>query len=401
MSNADPAEVTVSISGDGVSVEKSFEPNDFPVPAIAFVVRSERDETVTVRLSDQVPDRVDAEDIGFHPKYGSEFWSVEDGNIVFEREFEAGEEYTTVYGLRASQTDDVDSFMSEPTLEAVDPPADDAGQVVRDVIGDENGSADSTPADAETDDDDAVEPLELDDPSGGDVEPDIEDDATGPSAAVEESSDEADHSPGGIDDASLDTGESSDTEGAAVETETGADDESGSDAGSVPADPAAALAEQIRSGDVDDDDLDELRDALGVSNDDGSTDARIQQLQSELADLRAYTNALEEFLDENGDGQRIVEDVQDRVDDVESGLEDVRDAVDDVAEEVESLSDEVTEVRESLEAVDDLEQRLETIEAEYEEAHEDIQAISRMREQLSSVFGAEMEGPTGAEDDES
>lgn len=399
MSNADPAEVTVSISGDGVSVEKSFEPNDFPVPAIAFVVRSDRDEAVTVRLSDQVPDRVDAEDIGFHPKYGSEFWSVEDGNIVFEREFEGGEEYTTVYGLRASQTDDVESFMSEPTLEAVDPPADDAGQVVRDVIGDENGSTDAAD-DAETDDD-GVEPLELDDPSGGDVEPDIEDGESEPSAAAEESSDDADDSPGGIDDAPLDTGDSIDAEGAAVETETGADDGAGSGAGNVPADPAAALAEQIRSGDVDDDDLDELRDALGVSDDDGSTDARIQQLQSELADLRAYTGALEEFLDENGDGQRIVEDVQDRVDDVESGLEDVRDDVDDVAEDVESLSDEVTEVRESAEAVDDLEQRLETMEAEYEEAHEDIQAISRMREQLSSVFGAEMEGPTGPEDDES
>ena len=150
MSSADPAEVSMVVSRDGVTVEKSFEPDDFPVPAIAFVIRAERDEAVTVRISDEVPEQVAAEDIGFHPKYGAEFWSVDEGNIVFEREFESGEEYTTVYGLRASQTDDVESYMSEPTLEDVDPPLDDAGQVVREVIGDDVDDADDGGDDATT-----------------------------------------------------------------------------------------------------------------------------------------------------------------------------------------------------------------------------------------------------------
>jgi hypothetical protein len=107
MSNADHDEV-VTGSSDGVSVEKSFEPDDFPVPAIAFVVRSERDEPVSVRLVDSVPSHVPPEDIGFHPKYGAEFWGVEGETIVFEREFEPDEEYTTVYGLRGGDTDDVE-----------------------------------------------------------------------------------------------------------------------------------------------------------------------------------------------------------------------------------------------------------------------------------------------------
>ncbi|MUV88407.1 hypothetical protein GJ631_18075, partial [Natronomonas sp. CBA1123] len=136
MSNAEPEE-RVTASSDGVTVEKSFEPDDFPVPAIAFVVRSEREETVAVRMVDSVPEHVTPEDIGFHPKYGAEFWGVDGDAIVFEREFEPGEEYTTVYGLRGGDSDDVEKYMTDPVLETVHPPleeSEDSEDVVRDVI---------------------------------------------------------------------------------------------------------------------------------------------------------------------------------------------------------------------------------------------------------------------------
>ncbi len=101
-------------------MEKSFEPDDFPVPAIAFVIHAGRGETTDVRIVDRVPDDVPAQDIGFHPKYGADFWTVEDDEIVFEREFEAGEEYTTVYGLRAKDTEDVSRFLTDPAIEGVE-----------------------------------------------------------------------------------------------------------------------------------------------------------------------------------------------------------------------------------------------------------------------------------------
>ena len=84
MTDADPEE-TVTVTSDDVTVEKSFEPDDFPVPAIAFTIRSERETPVSVRFVDTVPDDVAPENIGFHPKYGAEFWDVEDGRIVFQR----------------------------------------------------------------------------------------------------------------------------------------------------------------------------------------------------------------------------------------------------------------------------------------------------------------------------
>lgn len=456
MSNADPAEVSMVVSRDGVTVEKSFEPDDFPVPAIAFVIRSERDESVSVRLTDEVPEQVDAEDIGFHPKYGAEFWSVEGEIIVFDREFEAGEEYTTVYGLRASQTDDVESYLGEPTIDDVDPPSDDSGQAVRDVIGDDGeeidldspsdddieaaiaaadeASEERTPEedDASADDEDeAVEPLHLNDPNeGGDVEPERP-----TTASSGDSTDDADP----------------------VTVDAGAD-----------GDLAAALASQIRAGDASEGDVAALRRAFAAGGD-GSTDARIKQLQSEVADLRAYTNALEEFLDESGEGMELVQDLQDdvqgleselatvrtradeaveradaveegfedvggeiddlsedvsaavdRVDAVEETVSDVDDAVesvesavegmrddlsavesemDDVHENVDEVSADVADVVESLDDVEDLDDRLASLEDEFDEAREDLQALSEMREQLSSVFGAQVQADEGADDE--
>ena len=406
MSNADPAEVSMVVSRDGVTVEKSFEPDDFPVPAIAFVIRADREETVSVRLSDEVPDAVDAEDIGFHPKYGAEFWSVEEGDIVFEREFEAGEEYTTVYGLRASQTDDVESYMSEPTIESVDPPLEDAGQVVRDVIGDEGSGRSEGPsssdieaaiaaADADESDDPAdeahevdeadeaddepVEPLKLNDPNdGGDVEPEIDTPA---------------------DDA---------VESAVVEAEPDAET-AGVDADSD--DPVAAIAQQIRTGQADDADLAALRRALGGGGD-GSRDARIKQLQSELADLRAYTNALEEFLDENGDAQQLIEDVQSSVERLDQQLSSVESRADsavtrvaDVESDVDRVDDDLdglaSEVADAHEQVDRVEIELGSVSESVDAVETDVEALSgdveEVSEELSSVH-EEVEGVHGEMD---
>lgn len=423
MSNADPGEV-VTASSDGVSVEKSFEPDDFPVPAIAFVLHAERDEAVSVRLVDTVPSHVPPEDIGFHPKYGAEYWGVEGDTIVFEREFEPGEEYTTVYGLRGGDAEDVEEFMTEPTIEKVDPPLEeaDAGQTVRDVIGD-------TAADESDEAEEAVSSVDEDDES---------DDVASAVEKVDTDEEATDES----DDMDL-----PDADGAA------------SGAASVAAIPegeslVSALAEEIRSGDVEDEAVEELRDALGVDLASASVEARIEHLQSSVSDLEAYTEALEEFLDENGDAQRLISDVKadfeeatERFDDLESkaeaaeeaansvddrleeqfdelegrleeelddvekrvetALEDVEEtiddvdetveqkvsaeldelwsAVDDAAEDVSAVSEELESLREEVgEATDD---RIETVEAKLDELSQELDELAEMRDRLTSALG--------------
>jgi hypothetical protein len=57
------------------------------------------------------------DDVGFHPEYGSEFWSVDGHTLVFERELEPEAEIETVYGLRGPESDEPERFLGEPTIE--------------------------------------------------------------------------------------------------------------------------------------------------------------------------------------------------------------------------------------------------------------------------------------------
>jgi chromosome segregation ATPase len=47
-----------------------------------------------------------------------------------------------------------------------------------------------------------------------------------------------------------------------------------------------------------------------ASEEGGRVEARIRHLQNEVSDLKAYTNALEEFLDEEGTGRQVIESVR-------------------------------------------------------------------------------------------
>jgi len=431
---------------DGVTVEKTYEPEDFPVPAIAFTITSERDEAISVRMADTVPEDIPTEDIGFHPKYGAEFWDVEGSTIVFTREFEPHEEYVTVYGLRGKDAAEVDRFLTEPELTSVDPIQGASGDVVRDVIGHEESGAHAETDDVTVDVSTSEPEPDHDDESDGDLDidlpdPDADDDAG-------EDSD-ADDDVGEDSDADDDTGEDPDTTDADAATET--DTDSG-EAGVGAVEPeatshAAALAAEIRDGEVDDADLADLRDALGVTAD-ASTDARVDHLQSTVTDLEAYADALEEFLDEEGDAQSILSDVREdyesateRLDDLEGevaridalerdvaridDLEDEVARIDDLEDEVARIDDlerdvaRIDDLEEEVARIDDLEgdlgalrddvtaveedvaeateDRLVAMEADIEALEEELAEVAEMRDRLANALGG-LGGSAGGED---
>ncbi|QPV62674.1 hypothetical protein I7X12_18405 [Halosimplex litoreum] len=395
----------VSVSSDGVAVDKRFEEDEFPVPAIAFEIQSARSETVTVTLVDRVPEDVAVEDLGFHPEYGSEYWTIDEEQITFERELEAGAEYTTVYGIRATGTDNVEQFLTTPTIETVDPPLEDgdgsvvdegSSDVVRDVIsgdGDVPGLEDDEDPDGSDED---VETLNLKDPN--------------------EPADAGSNGSGGGDGDS-----SGDSSGGTVAVED-------ADVDSL----VGALAAEIRNQNVDAEDVKLLRKAFDLAEDDnGSVDARIQHLQTEVSDLLAYTGALEEFLDENGTGDEMIEEFREQVESFESELEQVREMasgheqsiseveetvasvessmdalqsdMDEVLEDVEAVQSDVDSVQDEVDSVegsvdevesdlDELESQVgdidvEDVRADIEDIDEEIEELKEWREQLSSVIG--------------
>ncbi len=265
---------SVRVSAEGVRVLKRFAADRFPVPAIEFKISSGRDQQVSLRLSDRVPDGVDVDDLGFHPDYGSRHWTIEEDRITFERDLEQSESYTTVYGIRSA--DSIEQFLTEPEVESVDPPlrvSDD------DIVLESN---------------DAL----VEDAIVGDIEPE-ETDETAEEPEVPSTLDlgNPSNSPTAVDDSTVDEPPVADRSEEPGPVDTPAD-------GSL----VGALAAEIRENNVPQRDVELLRSALSETGQpSGSTTARLDRLQQDVAELRAYTTALEEFLDEEGTGQELIE----------------------------------------------------------------------------------------------
>ncbi|KTG11099.1 hypothetical protein AUR64_05145 [Haloprofundus marisrubri] len=184
---------TVTASAGGVTVEKTFAADEFPVPAVKFVIQSERDDVVDVRLSDDIPESFSMDRVGFHPDYESANWTAyEDQFVEYERTLDPSEEVLTVYGVRIEEDEDSSAFLTDPMLETIVP--GDGGDSVESVVGDDssravrNALADEAtelpgldaddplavdavpvePAESDAEETDVPDPLELDDPLADD-----------------------------------------------------------------------------------------------------------------------------------------------------------------------------------------------------------------------------------------
>lgn len=432
MNDADTEEI-VRVSNHGITVEKSFEPDDFPVPAIAFNIRSTREEPVSVRLEDSVPEDVSPENVGFHPKYGAEYWDVEGSSIVFDREFSPGEEYTTVYGLRGGDANEASKFMSEPSLGSVEPPidADTAEPVTSEQpeSGESAASEDrSTIEDLLNPDIDSEEAPETEAGEADEVETGGVEAEAGATDEVETGSDVDEQEAeavdvddgkierGGVDDdersvdeddRSVDKDAEPDTE-RHLETETADRNGATTTDVSVPSQTAdhtqssgqdspvaeesllESLSSEIEAADPDDPELVALRDALGMDLTRKSVEARIEHLQSTVSDLEAYTDALEEFLDESGGAQAII-------DELEQDYEDTADRIDEIESETETNRTSISDLE------SDIESRIGGVETEIEELRDQLDSIStdlsdvvEMRDSLANALGGF--GPSNDDD---
>jgi predicted nucleic acid-binding Zn-ribbon protein len=356
---------SVRVSADGVRVLKRFAADQFPVPAIAFEISSGRDEPVTLRLSDQVPQGVAVDDLGFHPDFGSEHWTIEQNRITFERELEANGSYTTVYGIRAA--DNVGQFLTDPTIESVTPPlsgADSEDSIVLesdDALVEDAISRGVEPTE-EDDDESTEEPdvpstLDLGDPAddGGDEETDEETQAANsadpPTDSADPPTDSADPP---TDRADPPTDRATDAAKPAVQPAA---------EGSV----VTSLATELRNETVSQEDIDLLREVLVEEHEQsGSTTARLDRLQQDVAELRAYTGAIEEFLDENGTGAQLIDSFEERLDAFDDRLEhletefvvEVRGRIDDLEEQFDRLE---SNIAEEFDRLDDIEDRTEEV----------------------------------------
>lgn len=309
---------TTTVHEDGVTVTKALRSEQFEHPTVELTIQAERAEPATVRITDTVPGGSSSEYVGFHPEYGGEYWSIDGDQLVFERVFESGETYVTVYGVRGLNVAGIGPDLGAPVV-AVEPL--DTGDTVTEQVSNVLGSPGSSDTESRSEaDDEADAPTEPSDtPQAMDPEP-----ADPP----------PDGPPSGPDDSLV-----------------------------------ARLAAEIRTGEPDEDELEQLRDELGVAN--RRTEARIQHLQNEVSDLAAYTQAIEEFLDEYGTGSQLVAEIDQEFDDLRAQVDDLAATVSEIEDEIAALDQDVRDISGD---VDDVKR-----------------FTDRLREGLGGVLGEERE----------
>ncbi|ESS06240.1 MAG: hypothetical protein A07HB70_01790 [uncultured archaeon A07HB70] len=420
----------VTVSAGAVSVSKAFSPDEFPVPTVLFDLESHADEPVELRLTDDVPETVTMDAVGFHPEYDADAWTAyRDRRVQFEVTLDPGESVRTVYGVRVDDADPA-AFAGEPRVELLGDDGDspdaideedaldrETTQEVREALAAEENAA--SPADVEAALNGGVEAGSGD--SGG-----LALDGDGESQITLDGGDGG----GGID---------LDDVGAARESPsldpTGGpttDDRRETDDRSL----TAAVAAEIGAGDVPDEDVDALRDALGVETpptaaevaaelegdlggeptvptaaevaaelegDLGgeptvptSVEVRLDRLQSTVADLSAYTDALENFLDEEGDGQQAIEGFRADVEQLEGEVASLDETMAGVESRLDEMTVTVEEAREAAEDIDPeteapldrLEDRVAAIDSRADEFEAEAERLDEFRERLTGALGA-------------
>jgi prefoldin subunit 5 len=403
----------------GVSVAKAIGAADAEITRVEYTLSCDGPSPVSVELVESVPPDVEDGEIGF-PRDHEEDWTVtEDRELAFRTTLAPGEETTALFGVRDADAATLVAYEGRPAVEvtprageaadAIDPGADAEQNAGLDGGGDaesgddpDAGSAAGTASDAG--------------PSGGPVEP-------GDGPDVEAGEDESDVE-AGEDESDVEAGEDESEDGfvrASPEPEAspagrrppGADATADGTADGVPAPPTDgslldALTAELEAADAGT--RAAFRDALGVGGT-NSVDVRLEHLQKRVDTLAAYSDAMEAFIDENGSGMEVVEEVQaalarvdDRVADLEDridALQSVDDRVDDLDERVEAVDGRYEDLDERVEAVDgryeDLDERVEAVDGRYEDLDERVEADrSRLAEVGELLADADADPSSGA-----
>ena len=326
---------------DGVQLEKYYEDDEFPLPSIVYEFESDRSTAVEVRVAEVLPEGIGPEDIGFHTDLGRDNWSLTAKELVWRGTVEPAGCERAVFALRPDQEYDIERLVDEPDAFDVQVP-DPASLPAR--AGTFTRSAGSDGEDDPADDEDT---------------PDVDREVArwgGDGAAAAAADDDLPDEPA--------TGRTADDETSIDPT----DGESLAD----------RLVAELRAGNVSTENRRYLQRELGGVQPRGSVDARLQQLQAKLSDFEAYTDAVEEFLDEGGTAEQLTETVETRLDAFEDDLRTLESTVAELAE----LQGDVADLDELTSTVADHESELESLDEDLSSLDEDM---SSLEEDLSSV----------------
>ena len=358
----------IILEEDNIQVTKSFSADELAVPVIRLRITSEHDTARNIQVTDTLPPSFSMDDIGFHPKYDKDRWTAyQDGQIVYERTISPGETVETVYGIRIDDPDEASPFMRTPELTVsenksdIEAPAQEAITSIEDIAPIEQSQS-------------------------------VKDmlSTTGPGeSAVEQSSTTIPEATSQSQSGSPDVAQHASSSNPSAEADTSSSSTLVSD-----------ITDEIQSGEVDEDEIEQLREALGLEVS-RSVNAKIDHLQKRVENIAAYESALEKLVDAARDDTladlekntselaKEVNRLDRRLDEIETKLSerDVNTRLDSLAADVNRLeaefeSDDLPDAQE----VDELATQVDNLTETIDQQQEQLDEFRAWREQLSDMF---------------
>lgn len=403
-------------SKDDITVHRTLTTDRFEHVAVAFTIESDREHPTRIRLFDDIPPAVGIENIGFHPEYEGDRWYIADGQVFFDHWVKPDAAIHTMYAVLDVDEQQAKAHLTEPTLDLVLVESKTAGAIPHPDRHTRPRQSDAVELDI-----DEASPAEPSAPATAPTS--VEDGAfitvlgrmlgstsAGPSttspsqtskaitmADSEQPSTQSEDSTGtDTSDANEDTPSSQPTAGRAADGRTPESDDADAEvvtmddggqkqvsAGNI----ASVLAEEFRNDAVSEDDREFLREWAAESH--AHNDVRVQHLQQRISDLEAYTDSLESFINENGTGRKLINDLKASMESLETEIEDYEERIDTTGEDLSELEDGLTDLSEDLtsigEDVEALSADLSDLDAEVDEIGDEMERLDDLEEQTASI----------------
>lgn len=366
-----------TVEHEQVVVEKSLSVSEPNVAKVEFRLDSRADTDLRVTLQDPRPSEWPRDRIGFHPDHEPEMWTIEDETVTYVQKLAAGADHRSLYAVQFENESELEAFERDPLIEVESfPQLAKPQSATEENPGSINGDEDVDTADSAEQTASSSHPETVEEGDGSSGQDAVA--ASTTKAAVAEFAEPQDIN------RAVDTGN--------VDVESPVQDEPATiaDENGIETEPDSPSIEP-NSSDLLETFLDELEnasegqqqaiaDVLDIQPQ-TSLRSRIEHLEQELTELEAYTGALQEFLDDEGDAQQILDTIQDEQNEL--------------ADQLDSLSVDVDHLRAEIDDLSKVEQRLDEIESEIEDIPAGlpgkIEALYDELEHLESQHGDRIE----------
>lgn len=373
-----------------LSIDKELEEEPDDLPTITYQISSSQETSFRLRLTEQLPESIEANALQI-PGEHTDNWSVIERTAVYECRVEPQEEFHTSFKVRTNEMGQLGALSGAPPVEVASAKANgdepDWQLIPRKYLDvDRFRLEDRTTTNALASDGGDIR-------SGGEKitatsessNPDSE------GTTTEESQDRIESAIPPMNGESIETERPSSRDDADTTHSSATAAASETESGSLVDQFLEALQEESLSAEQQQ----TLRTAVGLDST-TSTHARIEQCQTRLSDLSAYIDALQEFLDEEGTGQQLIEDFQSDLAAVEKQVAALETEISTIATTQDELNERIDSIEQDLSSIQSVAEDVESVETRLDETTntltEDIDTLRAAVEDLedwqATVTGA-------------